>query len=332
MTTRILALCGGVGGAKLARGFECLLADSSGEQAQLDDLTIAVNTGDDFEHLGLYICPDLDTVTYTLGSIVNTETGWGRANESGHCMEALRQFGGEDWFYLGDRDLALHLERTRLLKSGMSLTDISESFARRLDIKARIIPMCDEPAPTTVHTAEGSLAFQHYFVRERCVPVVTSVDYGGANTRANPLLLDTLNLDLMNQSDETGLSAIVICPSNPYLSVDPLLALPGVRESLEKTKVPVIAVSPIVGGQAVKGPTAKIMKELGVEVNSLSIAAHYEGLLDCLVIDEGDRGECEALAQYVPSVAVEKTMMNSDADKVSLAKRLLIIAQNLTGN
>ena len=319
MSTRILALCGGVGGAKLAFGFESLL-----KTKLLDELLIAVNTGDDFEHLGLTICPDLDTVTYTLAGIVNTETGWGRADESAHCMEALRQLGGEDWFYLGDKDLALHLERTRLLKSGWTLTQVSQHFAERLGIHAQIIPMCDQPAPTLVHTTEGVLPFQHYFVRKRCEPVLKSLEYGGENTQANPSILEAIC-----GAEDAGLTAIVICPSNPYLSVDPLLALPGVRDGLAKTKVPVIAISPIVGGQALKGPTAKIMKELGVEVSSQSIAAHYRDFLDCLVIDRGDASESEAVASYLPHVELAATVMSGDEDKLALAGRVLDIAKTL---
>ena len=320
MAGRILALCGGVGGAKLALGFEHLLANKV-----LDDVLIAVNTGDDFEHLGLQICPDLDTVTYTLAGIVNTETGWGRANESSNCLEALRQLGGEDWFYLGDCDLALHLERTRLLQSGWSLTQISQHIAEQFGIKARLIPMCDQPVPTLVHTTEGMLPFQHYFVRERCEPVVTSLEYCGEKTKANPALLEAIK-----GADEAGVSAIVICPSNPYLSVDPLLALAGVRDALAKTKVPVIAVSPIVGGRALKGPTAKIMTELGVEASSASIAAHYQDFLACLIIDESDLAERESIAQYVPCVELAATIMSCEADKIALAKRVLGIARGLS--
>ena len=316
MTAPVLALCGGVGGAKLALGLERLLGD---------DLLIAVNTGDDFEHLGLKVCPDIDTVTYTLAGIVNTSTGWGRDNESGHCMEALQQFGGEDWFFLGDRDLALHLERSRLLKQGDSLSEVTQRFAQMLGIKAQLLPMCDQPAPTTVLTERGSLPFQHYFVRERCEPVVQGLQYGGAKSTSHTLLQEIITSGV----DGFPVRAIVICPSNPYLSIDPLLILPGIRQSLVETDVPVIAVSPIVGGEALKGPTAKIMMEMGLEVSSASIAAHYRDFLDCLVIDHGDYGECKAIAEHVPHVELAATMMNSDADKDALARRVLEIAETL---
>jgi LPPG:FO 2-phospho-L-lactate transferase len=304
--TRVLALCGGVGGAKLALGLYRLLGG---------ELAVAVNTGDDFTHLGLRICPDLDTVTYTLAGCVNPETGWGRAGESGQFMAALAELGGEDWFFLGDRDLALHVERTRRLAAGATLSAVTDHLARALGVRARILPMSDLPAPTLVETDAGTLAFQHYFVRERCRPAVRGLRLGGAQGCAVPELLRLLR--------DPGLEAIVLCPSNPWLSLDPILALPGVRAALRASPVPVVAVSPIVGGRALKGPTAKIMAELGLEVSARTIAAHYGDLLDCLILDRADA----ALAADLPGTLVAATVMHSEDDKIALAQTTLAAAR-----
>ena len=307
---RVLALCGGVGGAKLALGLYRLLGSA---------LTLAVNTGDDFTHLGLRICPDLDTVTYTLAGCVNPATGWGRADETGQFMSALAELGGEDWFFLGDRDLALHVERTRRLAAGESLSAVTAAVTSAFGITARVLPMSDQPVATQVETEAGTLAFQHYFVRERCRPAVRGLSYQGA-AQAAP------HPDLLAALADPGLAAIVICPSNPWLSVDPLLALPGVRALLRAAPVPVLAVSPIVGGQAVKGPTAKIMAELGLAVASQTIAAHYGDFLDCLILDRGDAHEADAVAAQLPRVALADTLMHSEADKIALAREVLSIA------
>lgn len=320
MGGRILALCGGVGGAKLALGFEYLL-----KAGRLNETLIAVNTGDDFIHLGLQICPDIDTVTYTLAGLVNPATGWGRAADSDHCLQALRELGGEDWFYLGDKDLAIHLERSHLLQAGWSLSQVTQHFARRFGIASKLIPMCDQAAPTTVQSSNGHLSFQHYFVRERCVPMLYSVNYGGKAIKAHPVLLEAIE-----KSSEAGLSAIVICPSNPYLSIDPILALDGLRDALKHASVPVIAISPVVGGKAIKGPTAKIMAELGVEVSSASIAEHYSDFLDCLVVDESDSLERGKVLNYVPYVELAPTVMNSDEDKITLAKQVVAMVEQIS--
>lgn len=305
---RVLALCGGVGGAKLALGLYQLLGPA---------LTLVVNTGDDFTHLGLRVCPDLDTVTYTLAGRVNPETGWGRADESGQFMAALTELGGEDWFFLGDRDLALHVERTRRLAAGESLSAVTAAVVAAFGITARVLPMSDQPVATQVETAAGTLTFQHYFVRERCQPVVRALRYPGAAEAApHPQLLAAL-------ADPT-LDAIVLCPSNPWLSIDPLLALPGVRAALIAAPAPVVAVSPIVSGQAIKGPTAKIMAELGLEVSARTIAEHYRGLVDCLLLDHSDA----ALAADLPGSRVAATVMRSEADKVALARAVIEAARD----
>jgi LPPG:FO 2-phospho-L-lactate transferase len=280
---------------------------------------VIVNTGDDFEHLGLHIAPDLDTVLYALAGLSDPVRGWGRAGETWNFMEALREFGGEDWFALGDRDLAAHVERTRRLRAGETLTAIAADMARRLNVTARIAPMTDDAVRTIVRTREGPMPFQHYFVRHACAPAVTAISFAGASeARPNPVFVDAIA--------DPALAAIVICPSNPYLSVDPILAVPGVREALQRAIVPVIAVSPIIGGEAVKGPTAKIMKELGIAVTSRSIVEHYHDFIDGLVIDAIDQADANHLD--VP-VAVRRTLMISAEDKRNLARDVLAFGERL---
>lgn len=308
---RVLALCGGIGGAKLVLGLDSVLAAGG--------LTVVVNTGDDFAHLGLHVSPDLDTVLYTLAGLSDPVRGWGRADESWNFMAALTALGGASWFALGDRDLAVHVERTRRLSAGETLTSIVADMARRLNVKARIVPMTDSPVRTIVHTADGPLPFQDYFVRQACAPVVTAIAFAGAaQARPNPAFVAAVA--------DTKLSAIVISPSNPYLSIDPILAVPGVREALQRATVPVIVVSPLIGGAAVKGPTAKIMGELGVAVTSRAIAHHYAGLIDGLVIDETDAADADRLA--VP-VAVTRTLMKTIDDRRDLARAVLAFAARL---
>lgn len=309
----VLALCGGIGGAKLALGLYRHLAPGA--------LSVVVNTGDDFEHLGLHISPDIDTVLYTLSGTDNPDTGWGRADETWTFMAALEALGGETWFRLGDGDLALHVERTRRLGAGESLSEVCAAFAQRFGLDARILPMTGDPLRTVVHTPDGPLPFQHYFVRKRCEPRVTGVTFAGAEAaRPNPEILRALA--------DPALGAVVICPSNPYLSIDPILAVPGMRIALGACPAPVVAVSPLVGGRAVKGPTAKIMAELGVPVTNAAIAAHYEGLIDGLVLDRADRAEAAEIA--VPALVTE-TVMTSLEDRIALAAAALGFAAELDG-
>jgi LPPG:FO 2-phospho-L-lactate transferase len=308
---RVLALCGGVGGAKLALGLYRVLAPGR--------LTVAINTGDDFEHLGLHVSPDIDTVTYTLAGLNDTERGWGLADESWNFMAALGRLGGEKWFNLGDRDLATHVLRKMQLKEGRSLSEITAGFAARLGIEAHLLPMSDDPVRTKVSTPEGELDFQRYFVERQCAPEVRAITFEGvADARPHPALMQALA--------DSSLAAIVICPSNPYLSVDPLLALPGLREALASAPAPVIAVSPIVGGAAVKGPTAKIMCELNLPVTTASVAEHYRGLVDGLVIDESDAAEAATLD--LPVLATG-TVMHTVEDKERLARAVLDFAHSL---
>jgi len=309
---RVIALCGGVGGAKLAMGLYRILGEK---------LTIVVNTGDDFEHLGLCVSPDIDTVLYTLSGLANRELGWGRGDETWNFMEAVTVLGAETWFRLGDRDLALHVERTRRLKAGHSLSEIVRDFAKSLGVTAEIVPMSDDPVRTMVVTSEGTLPFQRYFVERRCVPKVERIFFEGAElARPNPALREALA--------DPNLAAIILCPSNPFLSIDPLLSIPGLVTLLRQAAVPLVAVSPIIGGKAVKGPTSKIMSELGLAANTQAIADHYAGLLDGLVVDETDRAESVSLA--LP-VRVTATLMTSDADRERLARDVLDFASQLPG-
>jgi len=311
MTTRVVALSGGIGGAKLALGLYRTLPR--------DSLMVVCNTGDDFEHLGLSISPDVDTVLYTLAGTANPQTGWGRANETWSFMRALEELGGETWFRLGDADLATHVERTRRLAAGESLSVISEDFARRLGVRARILPMSDQPVRTMVHTEDGVLPFQRYFVERRCAPKVAGFEFQGADTaRPTPALREAL--------DDDGLEAVVVCPSNPFISIDPILAVPGLRAAIKAARAPVVAVSPIIGGQAVKGPTAKMMTELGLPITNQAIAAHYGDLLDGLVVDAADAAEAEASG--LPCLAT-RTLMASEDDKVRLAAEVLAFARRL---
>jgi LPPG:FO 2-phospho-L-lactate transferase len=307
----VLALSGGIGGAKLALGLQRVLDPAS--------LTIVVNTGDDFEHLGLAISPDVDTTLYTLSGLANPELGWGRAEESWNFMSELARLGGELWFRLGDKDLALHLERTRRLASGESLGSIVAGFAARLGVASHVVPMSDDRVRTVLDTDAGTLGFQDYFVRRRCMPAVRAIHYDGAEqARAAAQSLQALR--------QGAFAAVVICPSNPYLSVDPILAIPGWRDALASTAAPVIAVSPLIAGQAVKGPTAKIMRELALEVSPLTVAKHYEPLLDGFVLDEADAA---LAAQFEVPVHIAPTLMRDLADKERVAREVLAFASML---
>ena len=310
-----VALSGGVGGAKLALGFYKAIADPT-------ELLVVANTGDDFEHLGLRICPDIDTVTYTLGGISNLELGWGRQDESWAFMETLSLLGGETWFNLGDRDLALHVERTRRLQTGETLSDVTADMANRLGIKATIAPMADSDVRTIVETPEGPLAFQHYFVRDRCKPTVTGFRLNGAAEAAPSAALD---LALSG----VGLGLVVICPSNPFISVDPILAVPGIRDRLSRLGAPVIAVSPIVGGKAIKGPTAKMMDELGMDVTAAGVARHYAGLIDGFVLDTVDKDAAVEVEDLGMNVLVTNTLMIFLDDRVMLAREIIAFSEQL---
>jgi LPPG:FO 2-phospho-L-lactate transferase len=307
----ILAFAGGVGGAKLAHGLAAALP--------ADKLTVVVNTGDDFEHLGLYISPDVDTVLYTLAGLNDQERGWGLAGETWNFMAAMERVGGETWFRLGDRDLATHVERTRRLKTE-TLSAVTDDFRRRFGIGCRILPMSDDPVRTMVMTDQGRMAFQDYFVRLQCKPVVSGFAFEGiANARPNPALIAAL--------EANDLEAIIICPSNPFVSVSPILQLPGLPDLLAKRRVPVVAVSPIIGGEAVKGPAAKMLQELGLGVTQEAVASFYGGLLDGFIVDERDADAAKRIRN--PKVKVVPTLMRTLDDKITLAHHAVNFAREL---
>ena len=314
---KVLALCGGVGGAKLAWGLTQTLSP--------EQLTIVVNTGDDFEHLGLHISPDLDTVMYTLAGINNRELGWGLAGETWNCMEALETIGGETWFRLGDKDIATHLLRTQQLAQGNRLTAVTAHLCGKLGIQHSVLPMSDNSVRTLVDTTEGELAFQDYFVRQQCKPAVRGVRFTGTETA-------TLSPEVLAALNDPDLRAVIICPSNPLLSIAPILAVQGMRQALQKktleqTAAKVIVVSPLIGGQAVKGPTVKMMQEMNIPTDSKSIADFYAGLLNVLVIDECDQKDAASFSSADFSVHACKTLMKTDADKLALTASLLQIIQ-----
>lgn len=304
----VLALSGGVGGAKLCLGLARVAA--------ADALTIVANTADDFQHLGLTICPDIDTLLYTLSGRSHPEQGWGLAGESWYMMAALKALGGPDWFQLGDKDLATHLYRTQLLADGVSLSAVTAQLAQRMGLAVPIVPMTDSPVRTVVDTDQGELPFQQYFVQHQCQPIVRDFCFKGID-QAQPqqAVLACLRDPL--------LQAVVICPSNPYVSVDPILQVPGYRQALAQTHAPVVAVSPIVAGTALKGPAAKMMAELGREVSALSVARHYGDLVDIFVLDEQDAALAPAIAELGMRVLVLPTVMRSTVDKEQLATALL---------
>ena len=311
----ILALAGGVGGARLAQGLVQVLG--------ADELTIVVNVGDDFEHLGLHVSPDLDTVMYTLGGVHNPETGWGRAGETWAFLDALGASGGATWFRLGDRDLAVHVERTRRLRSGDQLSGITADLCRAFGIRHAVIPATDDRLRTFVDTDEGELAFQDYFVRRRCEPVVRGFRFDGASTARVAAPLAALH------GSAARIEGIVLCPSNPWLSVAPMLAVPALAALLDAPDIPVVAVSPIVGGAAVKGPAGKIMRELGLAVDVTGVVAHYGARVNGWVIDERDRSHAGTIATTGHGVCVTDTMMTSPARSAALALEAIALLRTL---
>jgi len=314
MTGHILALCGGVGGAKLAFGLTRILPP--------DRLTIAVNTGDDFEHLGLHVSPDIDTVVYTLSDLSDRVRGWGLAGETWAFMGGVGRLGGETWFNLGDTDLAMHVLRTQRLRQGESLSSITAGLAGALGIEHPITPMSDQPVRTVVETDAGVLPFQRYFVGEQCRPMVSKIRFEGA-PQAAP------SEGFARALARPDLAGVVICPSNPYLSVDPILAVPGVRAALESLSAPIVAVSPIIGGAAVKGPAAKLMTELGHTPSATTVARHYQGLISGLVIDDVDAGQADAIAALGIQARATASVMVDDADRVRLAQETLAFLADL---
>ena len=307
----VVALSGGIGGAKLALGLSRIVPPA--------DLLVVANTGDDFEHLGLAISPDLDTLMYTLAGLDDPQRGWGRRDETWTFMAALAALGGETWFRLGDGDLATHMERTRRLAAGESLSAITADFCRRLGVATRIVPMSDDRVRTRLFTSEGWLDFQDYFVRLRCEPTVFKIEYEDAEDASpHPEVLAALA--------DSRLRTVVICPSNPLVSIEPILEVGDMREAIADCAAPVVAVSPIIGGRAVKGPTAKIMAELGIPVSAAAVAERYAGLIDGYVLDHADAASAGALG--IPATAAH-TLMVTLEDREALARHVLASADAL---
>lgn len=313
---RVLALTGGVGGAKLALGLQDILPPGR--------LHALVNTGDDFSHLGLHISPDIDTLLYTLSGRADPSRGWGLEGESWHVMDALADLGGETWFRLGDRDLATHLWRTHQLAAGSPLSEVTDLLARRMGIASRIHPMSEAPVRTVVHSNGDTLPFQRYFVEQGCEPAVSGFSFAGIG-EARP------NTEVLSLLRGEEVSAIVVCPSNPFVSIGPMLGIADLCSALRECPAQLVLVSPIVGGVAIKGPAAKMMAELGMPVSALGVAQHYcdvyPGLLDYFVIDESDATLAQEIGELGLQVAVTPTIMNSRKDKQRLARYVL----NLTG-
>jgi LPPG:FO 2-phospho-L-lactate transferase len=316
-------LAGGVGGAKFADGLAQVInprMNTNKHESIREDswrfvdqsLSVVVNVGDDFDHLGLRICPDLDTVVYTLAGIANPETGWGLSGETWQAMDMLDRLGGATWFRLGDRDLGMHLFRTAALKQGKRLTEIIVEACVRLGVKARVLPATDSPVPTIVETDQGVLEFQEYFVHRHCEPSVRRLRFQ--------------EIELARPTDEViaaidAADLIVVCPSNPLVSIDPILAIGDLRERVKRK--PVVGVSPIIGGQAVKGPAAKMLRELGYESSALSVAQHYADLLDMFVIDNVDSDQRAEIERLGVRVLVTDTLMKSVEDRARLAAEVV---------
>jgi len=304
---KVTVLTGGVGGAKLVLGLTAILPPET--------ITAIVNTGDDFVHLGLPVSPDIDTLLYTLSGKSDLERGWGRGGETWSFMAALRELGGPGWFNLGDGDLALHVMRLAAFARGETLSQVTAAFAEAWGLTCAILPMSDDRVATLIDTDEGRLSFQDYFVGRQCAPTLMGVTFAGAQAaRPGPGVLDAI----------AHADRILVAPSNPWLSVDPLLAVPGLREALTAAKAPVVAVSPLIAGQAVKGPTAKLMAELGLPLTNASIARHYAGLIDGLLIDSGD----DAAGVEVP-VGRAATLMRTLDDRRRVARAALDLAETV---
>jgi LPPG:FO 2-phospho-L-lactate transferase len=303
---KVVAMAGGVGGAKLAAGLQDVLPDG--------DLSVVVNTADDFDLWGLHICPDLDTVMYTLAGIANPETGWGIAGESFETLNMLARYGEDAWFKLGDRDLATHTLRTHRLRSKEMLTEVTGVLSGALGIESAVLPMSDDPVSTVLETPEGRLEFQEYFVRRGQRDEVLGVELRGIeDARPTGEVLAAVS----------SADAIVICPSNPVVSIGPILALPGMREALASSHAPKVAVSPIVGGRALKGPADKMLLSLGHEVSATGVAAMYAGLVDGMVVDTVDEGEGAAIREIGMRVLVTNSVMRDAGDRERLASETL---------
>lgn len=307
---RVVALAGGVGGAKLAHGLQLAMGDDG-------ELTVVVNTADDFRLYGLHISPDLDTVLYTLAGIANPETGWGIRDDTFHALDMIGRYGEDPWFRLGDRDFATHVLRTHRLEAGRSLTEIMDELGAALGVRTSIVPMTDEPVATLVDTPAGRLDFQQYFVARRHADQVLGVVFDG---------IEHATVSSVARNRIAIADVIVFCPSNPIVSIGPILAVPGMRDAIAAASGHRVCVSPIVGGQALKGPAADMLRSLGHEVSSLGVARLYEGLIDTIVVDRADTSLVPAIEALGIDVLVTETVMRSESDRRELATRVLRLA------
>jgi LPPG:FO 2-phospho-L-lactate transferase len=307
---KIVALAGGVGGAKLVDGLAQILP--------ADDLTVIVNTGDDFHHWGLKICPDLDTVCYTVAGLANPETGWGRNNETWNVISEISHLNGADWFKIGDRDLATHIERTERLAAGQRLSEIVRAFCQSWGIESTILPMTDDPVSTIVLTAEqGELAFQEYFVHQRCIPKAKGFKFTGVEfSRPAAGVLEAI----------AEANAVVFCPSNPWVSLDPILSVPGILPAIKSRKI-VAGVSPIIGGVAIKGPAAKMFSELNIEPSAFAVARHFKGIISHFIFDVIDQDLERNISSLGMKSTSVNTLMKTQEDRRQLALDVLNFVQ-----
>ena len=310
----LIAISGGIGGAKLCYGLDQIL--------QPEQLRVIANTGDDFLYLGFYISPDIDTLIYTLAGVNNKETGWGREDETWKTHNVLGELGADNWFKLGDKDLALHLHRSKALKNGETLTSITQDIAERFKLKNIILPMSDHIIQTVVDTDKGSMPFQEYFVKESTTPKVREISFESKHPKTTKEVLEAIN--------DPELSGFLIAPSNPYLSIDPILSIDEIKQTLMQSNKPRVAVSPIIGRDSVKGPTAKIMQEMGLEVNVMTIANHYENLIDGLIIDNTDEEHIQAIESFGVKVKVTNILMHDNDDKTRLAEEAIEFLNELS--
>jgi len=311
---KIAALAGGVGAAKFITGLRRIIPE--------EELTIIVNTGDDFRWMGLYVCPDLDTILYTLAGIANADTGWGVSGDTFCALNRLHELGCDPWFQIGDRDLATHLYRTEHLTSGWSLSKVTRSLCVQNGIRIGILPMTDSPVPTLVHTNDGTLSFQDYFVRRKCTPAVKGFTFQGIDTAAPaPGVLESL----------AAADAVIVCPSNPFISIGPILGVPGIRSALRESSATVLAISPVIGGRAIKGPTASMLAQLGNEVSAAAVAALYEDFLDLFVVDREDAALVGRICSNGLRVQTAPTLMGTMAAKIELARQVVEILEREAG-
>jgi LPPG:FO 2-phospho-L-lactate transferase len=311
---KYLAISGGIGGAKLALGLNHALDPSQ--------LTVIANTGDDFIYHDLNISPDIDTLLYTFADLNNTELGWGRCDETWNFAEACEQLGMDTWFRLGDKDLAIHLYRSERLRQGVSLSEVIRELCVKFKIYTEIVPMSDSPVATFVESDIGTLSFQEYFVKNRCKPKVSKIYFKGAKeAEPAPAFLQALN--------DEELRGIIICPSNPFLSVNPILSIPGIKEKIKKSGKPVLVVSPVVNGQSLKGPTEKLMNELNLRCNVISIAEIYQDIATTIIIDSSDKFAIKEIESLGLSVLSTNIIMNELTEKIDLANRLIELTRNL---